>query len=73
LPDEYHDAVWQTVRKLAAHMDKVLNKRIFIKVIGTDVPHAHIHLIPQDENYSDKPIQTNDQELSVMAEQLRMV
>jgi histidine triad (HIT) family protein len=72
LPDEYHDALWQTVRKLAKHMDKVLGKRIFIKVIGTDVPHAHVHLIPQDENYTVTPAQASDTDLKVMTEKLRL-
>jgi histidine triad (HIT) family protein len=73
LPDDYYRAIWETARKLAAHMDKVLGKRTFMKVIGTDVPHAHIHLIPQDDNYTGQPVQASDDELSAMADQLRMV
>jgi histidine triad (HIT) family protein len=73
LPDEYYIAVWDTARKLAAHMDKVLGKRIFMKVIGTDVPHVHIHLLPQDENFTDTPSQADDKELAAMANRLRMV
>jgi histidine triad (HIT) family protein len=73
LPDEYYTAVWDSARKLAAHMDKVLGKRIFMKVIGTDVPHTHIHLIPQDENYTDTPTQASDQELATIADKLRVV
>jgi histidine triad (HIT) family protein len=73
LPDDYYRAIWDTARKLAAHMDKVLGKRTFMKVIGTDVPHAHIHLIPQDDNYTDQPIQASDKELSAMADKLRLV
>ena len=75
LPDEYYTAVWQTARTLANHMDKILGKRIFMKVIGTDVPHAHIHLLPRDENYvsASKPTQASDEELTAMAKQLRMI
>jgi histidine triad (HIT) family protein len=73
LPDEYYTAVWDTARKLARHMDEVLGKRIFIKVIGTDVPHTHIHLIPQDENYTDQPTKASDSELSAMADKLNVV
>jgi histidine triad (HIT) family protein len=73
LPDDYYIAIWDTARKLAAHMDKVLGKRIFFKVIGTDVPHTHIHLVPQDENYTDTPAQADDAELAAMANKLRMI
>ena len=55
LPEEYYVAVFDTAKRLAAHFDKVLGKRVFLKVIGTDVPHVHIHLIPQIEDYPQKP------------------
>ncbi|MDO5480842.1 MAG: HIT domain-containing protein [Candidatus Saccharibacteria bacterium] len=51
LSDEDYEAVMRTVKRVAKRMDEVLGKRIFMKVIGTDVPHAHVHLIPQSENY----------------------
>lgn len=51
LSDEDYVAVFATVKKLAAHMDEVLGARTFVKIIGTDVPHAHVHLIPQAEDY----------------------
>ena len=73
LPDDYHTATWDTVRKIATHMDKVLGHRIFIKVIGTDVPHTHVHLIPHDDkNYIDQPGKAGDDELSTMAEKLKL-
>ena len=73
LPDEYYTALWATAKKLAKHMDKVFEKRIFMKVIGTDVPHTHIHLLPQDENYTDTPKQASDEELAAMADKIRML
>ena len=39
------------VKKLAAHMEKITGRRTLMKVIGTDVPHAHVHLMPQDDNW----------------------
>lgn len=51
LPDEDFDALMHTVKKLSTHMEKVLEKRILWKVIGTDVPHAHVHLLPYDETW----------------------
>ena len=50
LPEEDYWALMKTVKKLSAHMEKVLGKRIIWKVIGVDVPHAHVHLMPYEEN-----------------------
>ena len=51
LPDEDYQALMATVKKLSAHMEKVLGARTLWKVIGTDVPHAHVHLLPFDETW----------------------
>lgn len=44
-------AVMKTVKMLARRMEKILGARTLIKVIGTDVPHAHVHLVTFDPNY----------------------
>ena len=51
LEDEDYFAVMDTARKLSSHMEKVLGARTLWKVVGTDVPHAHIHLMPFDESW----------------------
>lgn len=51
LPDEDFIALMKTAKKISKHMEEKLGRRIFWKVIGTDVPHAHVHLVPQDENW----------------------
>lgn len=51
LDDADYAAVMTTVKKLARHYEDVLGQRTLLKVIGTDVPHAHVHLIPFDPNY----------------------
>ena len=51
LPDEDYQALMATVKKLSQHMEKVLGARILWKVVGTDVPHAHVHLMPLDESW----------------------
>ena len=51
LPDEDYQALMATVKKLSANMEKVLGTRTLWKVIGTDVPHAHVHLLPFDETW----------------------
>jgi Diadenosine tetraphosphate (Ap4A) hydrolase and other HIT family hydrolases len=74
LPDDFYIALWQTAKKVASHMDKIFDKRIIIKVVGEDLPeHAHIHLMPQDDNYNSSPNQATDEELAAMADKLRMI
>ena len=51
LPDADYRALMSTVKKLSQHMEQVLGRRILWKVIGTDVPHAHVHLLPYDESW----------------------
>lgn len=51
LSDEDYQALMATVKKLSQHMEKVLGARILWKVVGTDVPHAHVHLMPLDESW----------------------
>ncbi len=51
LPDEDYVALMDTVKKLSEHLEKQLGARILWKVVGTDVPHAHVHLMPLDPNW----------------------
>ena len=51
LPDEDYNALMSTVKKLSKHLEKQLGARILWKVVGTDVPHAHVHLMPLDPNW----------------------
>lgn len=47
LEDEDYQAVMATSKKLATHLRQTLSiPYVGIKVIGVDVPHAHVHLIP---------------------------
>ena len=51
LPDEDYQALMAAVKKLSQHMEKQLGARTLWKVVGTDVPHAHVHLMPFDETW----------------------
>jgi histidine triad (HIT) family protein len=51
LSDEDYHALWATVKKVAARLEEVSGRRTLMKVIGTDVPHAHVHLMPYDETW----------------------
>ncbi len=50
-------------------------KRIGIAVIGLEVPHAHIHLVPMntanDVNFTQPKIKPSAEELSKMAERIK--
>jgi len=42
-----YTALWEFTQKIAKAMDKVIKcERIGVAVIGLEVPHAHIHLVP---------------------------
>lgn len=51
LEDADYQALMATVKKLARHLENVTGQRTLMKVIGTDVPHAHVHLEPYDETW----------------------
>lgn len=75
LPDEDYTALFATTKKIAAHMEKVLGRRTLMKIIGTDVPHAHIHLFPLDPNHkrtAPEPKRADDADLAQMANKLRL-
>ena len=50
-------------------------KRIGVAVIGLEVPHAHIHLVPMntanDINFTQAKIKPSQEELSLMADKIR--
>ena len=47
LPNEEYNRLFSFSRKVALAMRKVIPcKRIALSVVGLEVPHAHIHLIP---------------------------
>lgn len=51
LDDETYVALMKTVKKLSKHLEEKLGSRILWKVVGTDVPHAHVHLTPFDPTW----------------------
>lgn len=71
LEDEDFQALMDTVKKISRHMEKVLGARIIWKVVGTDVPHAHVHLMPLDESWQyGKTLEPTEQEFQEIQEKL---
>ena len=72
LSDEDYTALWDTVRKVAKHMEEVLGARTLMKVIGTDVPHAHVHLMPHDPTWTHgRQVKMSEDEMKAMCEKLK--
>lgn len=65
-------------KKVAVQLkSKITCKRIGVAVIGLEVPHAHIHLIPintmDDMNFSREKLKISSEELAQIAEKLKMI
>lgn len=64
-------AVMKTVKMLASRMEKVLGRRTLMKVIGTDVPHAHVHLVSLDPDYQyGQVVEMTEEEMKEMQKKL---
>ncbi len=67
--------LWEFTKVISKAMKKVIScKRISIVVIGLDVPHAHIHLIPIDNvseiNFNSPKIPLSNEEMNKIANQI---
>lgn len=73
LSDEDYAAVMATVKKLARHLENVLGERTMIKVVGVDVPHAHVHLLPINENWAgERRLNPTEAEMQAMQAKLQL-
>lgn len=73
LPDEDYQALMATVKKLSKHMEDKLGVRTLWKVIGTDVPHAHVHLEPYDETWHHgREVEMTEDDFKAVQEQLKL-
>jgi len=74
LPEAVYAALWSSVRRVAAAVRRATGcERVAIMVVGYDVPHAHVHLIPTDPTAAipfPASIDQSDDELRAMAERI---
>lgn len=50
VPEPYYSAVWTLVRQLAPAIQLAFPcRKVGMAVIGLEVPHAHVHLVPIDD------------------------
>ena len=76
LDEDLYSALNRFARQVAIGLKKAIPcERIATAVIGLEVPHAHIHLIPintmDDANFSRPKLQLSDEEMAQIAEQIR--
>lgn len=76
LPKQDYDRVMDLAYKVGGAMEKVIPcKRIGVAVLGLEVPHAHVHLIPidteRDLNFGNERLSFSDEEWTETAEAIR--
>lgn len=76
MDDDDLKAINVFAKRVAAAIRKAVPcKRIGVAVIGLEVPHAHIHLIPMnsadDLNFTRPKLKPGPQELAAVAEKIR--
>ncbi|MGB0176106.1 MAG: HIT family protein [Owenweeksia sp.] len=74
-PAEYRD-LWAFAQKVAHSVGKAIPcTRVGVAVIGLEVPHAHIHLIPinnvKDIDFSRPKLKFSQEELAETAKRIR--
>jgi len=77
LPEEDYQAVMDVAKKVALRLREVLGvKYVGERIVGVDVPHAHVQIIPFNtvDEYKQPQNMTDDPDfaaLAAMAEKLR--
>jgi len=75
LDDDLYLGLMQFSKKVALALEKtLLCKRIGLAVIGLEVPHAHVHLIPlneMDEMRFQKKVALTKEEFETLAKQIQ--
>ncbi len=74
--DELYKELWHFAKRVSKAVEKTVPcKRIGVAVIGLEVPHAHIHLVPinrvSDMNFASPKLSFSKEELEETAEHIR--
>jgi histidine triad (HIT) family protein len=78
LPDELYQAVMATTKKVALHMRETLSAPyVHERIVGIDVPHAHVQLIPFSDSAQlrvqpDMDADPDHRALAAVHEQLKL-
>ena len=76
LDSEEYLGLFSFAKKVAKAMDKIIScERIGVAVIGLEVPHAHIHLVPlhdvSDINFERPKLKFPDSEMKEIADLIK--
>ena len=76
LEDDVYSGLHLFAKKVAAAIEKAIPcERIGTAVIGLEVPHAHIHLVPinsvGDLNFANPPVKLTQEEMQQIAANIR--
>lgn len=77
LDDDTYRNIMEVTKKLALHLREATGKKyVHSTIVGTDIPYAHVHLVPFDESSElHKPqrmdIEPDHEALAKLAEKLR--
>ncbi len=76
LDDETYTGLMQFAKRVAHAIEKAMDcKRVGITVIGLEVPHTHVHLIPinkeSDMNIGNPKLKLSSEEMTEIAEKIR--
>src|SRR4051812_32293164 len=72
IEEELYSELWRFAKRVSHAIEKAVScKRIGIAVIGLEVPHAHVHLIPMnrvsDMNFANPKLTLTPEELEQIA------
>lgn len=76
LDDETYGDLWLFAKRIAVAMDKTMScERVGVAVVGLEVPHAHIHLVPingiYDIDFSKPKLELSQEEFSLIAQRIQ--
>ena len=75
LDEKTYEGLWAFARKVArAQKAAIPCKRIGVAILGMEVPHTHIHLVPlqseNDLNFRNEHLKLSDEEFKSIAESI---
>ncbi len=78
LTDEQLSELMRFAKQVAKKMDKVFDcERIGVSVIGLEVPHAHVHLMPingvTDMDFAKEKLSLSNEQMKAIAQSIRDV
>ena len=75
LPEDLFSKMWVFAQKVAKAVDATIPaKRVGVAVIGLEVPHAHIHLVPingiYDIDFTKEKVKLSQEEFEEIAQRI---